>query len=162
MEQDALKDKTSFIADVEKILSDLSSLMEENKKIRADFEALSKAIVTKEQMLRHTALLSEVNSCIKRLGLEHKKVKDELGKPDRRVNALEAEVKLLSNKIERLEEGLGKPPAGLLSRILAIEQKIELQGIEIGRLRALAEESSKNILSLKLKSGKRKFRYRCD
>ncbi len=162
MEQDALKDKTSFIADVEKILSSLSCLMEQNKNIRADFEALSKAIVTKEQMLRHTALLSEVNSCIKTLGIEHKKVKDELEKPGRRVNALEAEVKLLGNKIERLGEGLGKPPAGLLSRILAIEQKIERQAKEIEKLCALAEESSRNVLSLKLRSGKRKFRYGCD
>ncbi len=160
--EDAFKDKTSFIADVEKILSDLSSLMEENRKIRADFEALSKSIVTKEQMLRHTALLSEVNSCIRRLGLEHKKVKDGLGRPDRRVNALEAEVKILGNKIERLGEGLGKPHSGMLSRISAIEQKIESQNQEIEKLRALAEESSRNVLSLRLRSGKRKFRYRCE
>jgi len=161
--EDCTKEKIGFIAETSRILDGLSLLSEGNKMLRADFDALSKTLITKEQINRHTVLLSEVNSCLKKLAVENNRLKEELQKPGRQVSALSEEVRQLNHDVELIRSELKKPTEPrLLLKLSDIEARLDAQSKELGSLRALVGGLSQEILRLKLRSGRRRLKPVCD
>lgn len=161
--KDSTGEKIGFLAEAGRILDALSLLSEGNKRLRADFEALSRTLVTKEQIGRHTSLLGEVNSCLKGLALENKRLKEELQKPDKQVSALNEEVRRLNADVEKIRAELKKPAEPrLIVKLSDIVSRINAQSKELEALRALVGGLSQDVLKLRLRSGKRRPKPFCD